>query len=435
VHLERELESSVVRANPSPFYARLRKTAPVIPYRHTLFGPGFFLTRYEGVLQALTDPRFVHDRRNAVAGSKEPLDRWWMPRLFKTKHLLGQDEPEHRGLRNLVHKAFTPSMVAGLAARVERLVDEMLDAAAKEPTVDFMAALAVPLPMNVISELLGVPSEERATFRRSMSGFLESLGCNSVPGLIASLPGAVRADRFFRDLLKLRREQPGDDLISSLLRAEDAADRLSEPELVAMVFLLLFAGHETTQNLIGNGTLALLQHPDQLQKLREHPELIDSAVEELLRFSHPIEQAVPRFAREDVELQGYEIPRGSVVTALIASANHDEAVFDNPERLDITRSPNRHLTFGKGIHFCLGAPLARLEARITLLTLVQRFPAMRLAVPAEKLAWRRSPILHGLEALPLHLSPPASRPKRETCAWARPPGAHVPSRRELPGHL
>jgi cytochrome P450 len=190
---------------------------------------------------------------------------------------------------------------------------------------------------------------------------LRNLVHQGVVGLMLSYPIAIRMDRFFRRLVKLRREQPGDDLTSALIRAEESGDQLSEEELVSMIFLLLLARHETTVSLIGNGTLALLDHPDQLQKPYEHPELIDSAVEELLRYGNPVGQPAPRFAREDMEIQGHKIPKGSMVMALLASANRDEAAFENVDRLDIARDPNRHVAFGYGIHYCLGAPLARLE--------------------------------------------------------------------------
>jgi cytochrome P450 PksS len=210
--------------------------------------------------------------------------------------------------------------------------------------------------------------------------------------------------RFFRKLIHLRRAEPRDDLLTALVQAEEQGDRLSEDELISMIFLLLLAGHETTVNLIGNGTLALLQHPEQLQKLRENPELIGSAVEELLRYGNPVEQPSPRFAREEIHLDGHVIPQGATVMPLLASANRDESMFENADKLDITRKPNRHVAFGMGAHYCLGAPLARLEGTIALQQLVRRFPQMKLAVPEEQLRWRGSVGLRGLKALPLRLT-------------------------------
>ncbi|PZR10485.1 MAG: hypothetical protein DI536_19770 [Archangium gephyra] len=210
-----------------------------------------------------------------------------------------------------------------------------------------------------------------------------------------------RLNRFIRRLIALRREQPGEDLMTALVRAEEAGDRLSEDELVSMVFLLLFAGHETTVNLIASGVQALLAHPEQLALLREKPELIDTAIEELLRFINPVGTVAPRFVREDMEIAGVRVPRGTTLTLLLASANLDEAAFPNADRLDITRDPNRHVSFGLGAHFCLGAPLARLEARVALPALLRRFPGLRLWVPASKLHLRSNLGLRGLHDLPL----------------------------------
>jgi cytochrome P450 PksS len=300
-------------------------------------------------------------------------------------------------------------MIENLTARVEQLVNELLDAAAKKSHVDLIADLALPVPLTVISEMLGVPEKDRMLFRNMMGRLAEDLGTASLTGFILSYPLSLRLERFFRDLVKLRREQPGDDLTSALIRAEEEGDRLDEEELISMIFLLLFAGHETTVNLIGNGTLALLENPEQLQKLREQPELIDSAIEELLRYANPVGQPAPRFAREDLEIAGHKLPKGSAVMPLLPSANRDEAAFENADRLDIARSPNRHVAFGYGIHYCLGAPLARLEGRIAILNLVRRFPELRLAVPREKLVWRKNLGLHGLKALALHLGPSEAR--------------------------
>jgi cytochrome P450 PksS len=411
--IEREFRSPspAVRSDPYSFYAQLRKMGPVIPTTRPLFGRVYHLTRYEDVFNALKDPRLANDRSNAVEGSRNFLDHWWVPRIFRMfqKNMVGQDEPNHRRLRNLVHKAFTPRMIENLSARVEQLVNELLDEAARKPRVDLIADFALPLPLTVISEMLGVPEKDRQRFRHMMGKLAEDLGTASLSNLIFSYPTSIRLERFFRELVKLRREQPGEDLTSALVRAEEEGDRLDEDELISMIFLLLFAGHETTVNLIGNGTLALLENPEQLQKLREHPELIDSAIEELLRYANPVGQPGPRFAREDLEIQGHKIPKGSMVMPLLASANRDEAAFENADRLDIARNPNRHVAFGYGIHYCLGAPLARLEGRLAILHLVRRFPELRLAVPREKLVWRKNIGLHGLKALPLHLGPSDAR--------------------------
>ncbi|MGK3962569.1 cytochrome P450 [Sorangium sp. So ce118] len=413
--IARELSSPSPRvlADPYSFYAQLRKVGPVIPITRPLFGKGYLLTRYEDVFSALKDPRLVNNRANAVEGGADILDRWWMPGILRIlqKNMLTQDEPDHRRLKDLIHKAFTPRMIERLATRIDELVEELLDKAAKKPVVDLIEDFALPLPLSLISEMLGVPEHERLFFWRAQNRLAEGLASGSAAGLVLAYPTALGMARFFRRLIALRREQPGDDLTSALIRAEQAGDRFTEDELVSMIFMLLVAGQETTMNLIGNGTLALLEHPDQLQKLHDHPELIDSAIEELLRYVNPVGQSAPRFAREDIEIQGYKIPKGSMVILLFASANRDEAAFVDPDRLDIARNPtpNRHVALGHGIHYCLGAPLARHEGRSALLKLVRRFPKMRLAVPREKLTWRKNLALLGLTSLPLYLSPSGER--------------------------
>jgi cytochrome P450 PksS len=247
--------------------------------------------------------------------------------------------------------------------------------------------------------MLGVPREDRHAFH-GWSNAVVSAG-SSTWGLLKAVPNAGALIRYLRRIIKKRRADPQDDLVSALARAEEAGDTLSEDELLAMVFLLLVAGHETTVNLIGNGTLALLEHPDQREKLRNAPQLIKPALEELLRFASPVETATERYAREDVTIAGVTIPRGEMVFAVIASANRDDRQFANPDALDITREPNKHLAFGLGPHFCLGAPLARLEGEIAISTLLRRAPDLRLAVPPERLRWRRGLLLRGLEALPV----------------------------------
>lgn len=405
LNVQRELEKPEARADPIAAYARLRRLGRVIRSRSLLFGESLVLTRYEDVVSALRDPRLASDRRNITDGGKSPLERWWLPSVVKLllDSMVMKDPPDHRRLRNLVQKAFTPAMVEGLSGRVEQITEELLDAAATKPVVDLIADLALPLPLTVISEMLGVPGPERMQFRRLLSRVVEPARQNPV-GFVLNYPNMVRLNRLLRRLVQLRREQPGDDLVTALVQAEDDGDRLGEDELISMVFLLLFAGHETTVNLIGNGVLALLQHPDQLRLLRDRPELIDSAIEELLRFTNPVGTVSPRFVREDLEIAGVRAPRGTTLTLLLGSANLDEAAFAEAGRLDITRSPNRHVSFGLGAHYCLGAPLARIEARVAIPALLRRFPDLRLAIPAAAIRWRPNMGLRGLEALPVSLS-------------------------------
>jgi cytochrome P450 len=310
------------------------------------------------------------------------------------------DDPDHARLRGLVHLAFTPRRVETIAARVEEIVETLLDQAARKGSFDLVADFALPLPLTVISEMMGVPEDDRQRFHHWMAGFLEA-PAGGVLALLRALPNAFRFQHFFEALIQRRRADPQDDLISALVAAEQAGDSLSEDELLSMIFLLLLAGHETTVNLIGNGMLALLERPAQYRLLHDDPSLSGRAVEELLRFTNPVEHGAPRFAREEVELHGVRVAPGEKVTALLSSANRDETVFERADELDITRHPNRHVAFGLGVHYCLGAPLARMEGQAALRALAQRFPDMRLAVPPETLRWRHTAGVRGLKTLPV----------------------------------
>jgi cytochrome P450 PksS len=306
-------------------------------------------------------------------------------------------------LRNLVHKAFTPRLIEALQTHIDKITDDLLDGLDTRKPVDLVQAFALPLPLAVISHMLGVPSRDRFKFRqltsRTMTGPL-------TPGILTMVRGAhamYRLMGFLDSLLKLRRREPDEGLITALVAAEQSGDSLSPDELLAMLFLLLFAGHETTVNLIGSGMLALLDNPKQLQLLTSQPTLAESAVEELLRYTNPVQFGASRIALEDIELGGVAIEKSSVVVAMLSSANRDEAVFPDPETLDIERGPNRHLGFGFGVHFCLGAPLARMEGRIAFNKLLARFPNIRLAVPRDQIRWRASPVFRGLQSLPVCL--------------------------------
>ncbi len=257
------------------------------------------------------------------------------------------------------------------------------------------------MPLTIISEILGVPPADREKFRRWTKTVIALTASPNV--MLLGFPQLFAILRYLRHSFKAHREHPQDDLISALVRVEEAGDQLTEDELLAMVFILLVAGHETTVNLIGSGTLALLENPDQFALLRQKPELIKNAIEELLRYVNPVEQATQRFAWEDVTLHGVTIPKGEMVLAVIASANRDEQQFDHADQLDITRQDNKHLAFGQGVHFCIGAPLARLEGQIAINALVQRLPTLRLKAAPETLRWRAGLTVRGLEALPVWL--------------------------------
>lgn len=399
-----KLNDPHLRANPYPTYARLRKTQPLVRSTLPFVGPVWVVTRYDDVIKVLKDPRFSTAFRAGT--QRNPFAASWMPRLIRVMQtsMLRVDDPDHARLRKLVHLAFTPKRVAAFATQVEHTTYTLLETVNQKQYIDVIADFALPLPLTVISEMMGVPPQERIHFRNMLTK-LEAGTSGKVIDLLLSLPAASQIVTFIKDLIHLRRTDPHDDLITALVTAEQAGDRLSEDELIAMIMELLVAGHETTVNLIGSGTLALLEHPDQLRLLHQNPSLIECAVEELLRFTNPVEYGTLRYVRESVEVQGITLPVGSIVVALLSAANRDEAVFENPEQLDISRHPNRHLAFGVGGHYCLGAPLARLEGQIALRALTQRYPKMQLAVGAEKLHWNNTFIgLRGLKALPVRLA-------------------------------
>ncbi len=394
-----DVTNAKFKADPFPFYARLRAEAPVFPVTLPTKQRAWLVTRYDDALTVLIDERFAKDRHNAMSPAqlnKAP----WVPPMFTPleRNLLGLDSPDHTRLRALVHKAFTPRRVEQMREQIQAVTDALLDAAAPNRGMDVIADFALPLPLTVIGRILGVPAEDNAKFHRWTRTFV-SAGTNRNP--VVLIPALTRFMAYLKRLIRERRARPADDLITALVQAKEGSDQLSDDEILAMIFLLLSAGHETTVNLIGSGVLALLEHPDQLAKLRDEPALIGSAVEELLRFVCPVEMATERYARDEVTIAGTTIPRGELVLAVIASANRDANYFADPDVLDITRAPNRHLAFGHGAHYCVGAPLARLEGQIAINTLLQRMPDLRLRIAPEQLRWRGGFILRGLEVLPV----------------------------------
>jgi cytochrome P450 len=408
-----DISRPAFKADPFPFYARLRAEAPVYPVILPDGRTAWLVTRYDDVAAVLKDERFAKDPLNALSPEQHARQPW-IPRFARplTRNMLDVDPPDHTRLRGLVHKAFTPRLVERMRGRAQALCDRLLDRARGRGRLDLIRAYAQPVPTTIIAEMLGVPVADRPRFQRWSQALLAAGA--SRWGVLLAIPHVWLFLRYVRKLIRARRALPQDDLVSALVQAEEAGRQLSEDELVAMVVLLLIAGHETTVNLLGNGTLALLQHPEQLQKLRQDPGLIGPAVEELLRFASPVETATERYAREDVAIAGVTVPRGGLVLAAIASANRDERQFADPDRLDVTRSPNRHLAFGLGAHFCLGAALARLEGQIALATLLRQAPGLRLAVEPGALRWRPGLVLRGLEGLPVALE--------WARAAARPPG-------------
>jgi cytochrome P450 PksS len=402
VHVD--LGSSQHHANPYPTYAWLREHAPVSTGRMPTFGTVRLVARYDDVLNGLKHPALSSDLSKRGGGTGRRPGRW-TPRILQTlqNSMVTTDDPDHRRLRDLVHVAFTPRTIEQMTQRIEETSQRLLDRAAEAGRMDLVADFALPLPLTVISEMLGVPDEQRLKFHKWSAGFLEIGSGVNLLSMLRQVPNGLRLMRFFDRLVEQRRRAPQDDLISGLVTATAAGERLSKQETLSMIFLLLLAGHETTVNLVANGMLALLEHPDELQKLRDNPGLMGTAVEELLRYCNPVEHGNVRIALEDVEIAGHHVPRGSIVVLLLASANRDASAFDDPDRLDLSRDPNRHLAFGYGTHYCLGAPLSRLEARIAIHQLVTRFPQMRLAVEPHRLRWRRAVAIRGVETLPVLL--------------------------------
>lgn len=386
--------SAEFKADPFPFLAHLRVSEPV--YRTALPDKTvvWLLSRYEDVALLLRDERFAKNRRRAL--TTDQLRRLpWTPPMFRPleRNMLDLDPPDHTRLRSLVHKAFTPSLIEQIRTRTQTIAEELLDRTASRSEMDLIKDFALPLPMTIITEILGVPQKDHDRFHR-WSQAVVSL--SSPTPTLRVLPAVWKFIRYLRQFFKLRRRVPEDDLVSALIKAEEAGDRLDENELLAMVFLLLIAGHETTVNLIGNGVLALFDNSDQMQRLRNEPALIKPAVEELLRYTCPVFMTTERYACDDVTIHGVTIPRGEMTLGVIGSANRDESIFESPDELQLTREPNKHLSFGQGIHFCLGAPLARMEAQIAFSTLLKRLPDLRLKNPATSLRWRPSMLLRGL---------------------------------------
>ncbi len=374
------------REDPYPLYRYLLGAAPV--QWNDVLG-AWTVARYADVVTVLTDARFSAER--GFEGSSEQ---------YVAKSMLVSDPPDHTRLRSLVQKAFTPRMVEQLRPRIEAIVEGLLEAiVARGGTFDLIDELAYPLPVQVIAELLGVPAEDRAKFHEWSAALAAGLNpLVSEANMERAMRGRDQLHAYFRSIIAERRREPRADLISSLVAVEEQGERLNERELVVMCNLLLIAGHETTVNLIGNGVLALVGNPQQLERLRAAaPESLGTAVEELLRFDSPV-QLTGRIARERVSLGGQDIAPGDWVLPLLGAANHDPAQFSDPDRLDLARNPNPHVAFGRGIHFCLGAPLARLEGQIAIGALAARLPKLELAGTPER---RDQITLRGLSHLPL----------------------------------
>ena len=392
--------------DPYPAYAWLREHAPVHRTRLPNGVEAYLVTRYEDVKSVLADPRLSKNAARSFPG--------WQPgrtgipgehRSGIAAHLLNLDPPDHTRLRRLVSKAFTPRRIADFEPAVVRIADELLDACERtaaegDGTVDLIRGYACPLPVAVILEMLGVPPEDQAIFHEWAFGVVDR---GSVRGGVGRSVKKIRG--YLREIIHKKRLNPGDDLLTALVRASDHGEHLSEDEAASMAFILLFAGFETTINLIGNGTLALLTHPEQRARVLKDPALLDNAVEELLRYDGPVEFGTWRFTTEPIRVGGVDIPAGEPVLAVLAAADRDPERFPDPDVLDLGRAATGHLALGHGIHFCIGAPLARLEGRIGFERLLARYPDVALSAAPETLRWHSGLIMRGLYELPVRLRP------------------------------
>jgi len=390
--------------DPYAVYAQLRRTSP--GFR----GPGpvdagagvFVLTRYADVQHVLRDTAFSADRRLAdvIQRNRARLSEEFLGEGGLFRSMLTMDPPDHTRVRRLVSKAFTPRRVAALRSRIETITNGLLDEGVRNGKLDVMADLAAPLPAIVIAELLGVPAEDWPRFRKWASDMVSvaSTVLSSGPDTKRLREGLEPLQAYLRGVIAERRKEPREDLISALVAAQEDREALNDDELLATAVLLLVAGHETTTNLIGNGTYALLRHPEELARLRRQPDLLKSGIEEMLRYDSPV-QATVRIAKEDLEISGVAVGKGALVICGIGAANRDPAVFPDPDRFDVGRGDEGHLSFGFGAHFCLGAALARLEGEVAIRGLLNRFPTLEL--DTQSVQHRPNPILRGLLSLPV----------------------------------
>ncbi len=400
------LFSNEFTANPFPLFAQLRSTGAVVAVP-VAFGPGappvWIVTRLEEAVQVLKNQLFTVDpstisHDDEQSSSPQSLVEKGLQGGLLGHSMIAVDEPDHRRLRSLVSKVFTPKYIQSLRPGIQQIADELLDHVQNRGHMDLVNEYAFPLPIAVISTMLGVPSEGQTLIREWSELFVGG-------GVMRQDSSHVLITQKFVDylnqLIAEKRVHPQEDLISQLVQLEEAGDRLNEDELLSMIALLIFAGHETTSNLIGNGTLMLFDYPAQLQHLRADLSLVPTAVEEFLRYNGPVLSPAPRYATEDVMLGGQQIRKGDMVLTMLGSANRDESQFTQPEEMDIARSLNRHVAFGQGIHVCLGAPLARLEGDIAFTTLLRRLPDLRLAIPRDAVIWNGGFGLHGITSLPV----------------------------------
>src|SRR6266498_929339 len=394
-----ELYSNEFRKNSHEIFAQMRMEAPVLKQAGLdAETPIWFVTRHAEAQKVLSDDkRFVRDPRLAftpedfdrILGVPDPqIDR------MMNNNMLNRDGEDHRRLRSIVSKAFTPKVIQSMRPRIQKIAQDLLDKVISNGRMELVSDYAFPLPITVIAELLGIPLDNQNQFRIWSNAFVR-------PALVPeeqqeAMRLLMEFAMYMQQLVAERRRQPENDLLSGLIQAEEGGDRLDESELFSMLSLLIVAGHETTVSLIGNSVLALLQHPDTLKEIKSNPEIIPAAIEEFLRYDSPVERSLTRFVVQDIELAGHQLKRGDLVIVLLGSANRDEALFASPASLDIHRKQNLHIAFGKGVHYCLGAPLARLEEEIALHVLFERIPDLTLDIALDNLECRDVPLFHSL---------------------------------------
>lgn len=390
-----DLWGQMARQHPHTFYARLRDEQPICRLISPRTGNVVWLiTRYDDVQSVLKDPLFIKDP-SYFASPTRVEEGSISPTPSLNQHLLTLDPPDHTRLRMLVQSAFTPKMITGLEPYIRAKAESLIAAMLPKSKVDLIEDFALPLPTKVIAEMLGIPPEDHMQFRVWMHKLFflhDSHGATLA---------AMQCLRYFKYIIEERRKEPRNDLITALLHVEEQGQQLSPQEMISMLFLLLLAGFETTVGLISSGVMTLLQHPDQLECLRQQPALIGSAIEEMLRFESPLENTLTRFAARETNWRGFTMQAGDVVLASLLSANRDPAHFSEPDQFDITRDPNKHLAFGYGIHYCLGGPLARFVGGIAISTLIDRIPTLALALPPDQLEWADHIQFHSLKALPV----------------------------------
>ncbi|AJH74150.1 cytochrome P450 family protein [Bacillus cereus ATCC 4342] len=393
------LASAQFKEDAYEIYKESRKMQPILFVNKTELGAEWLITRYEDALPLLKDNRLKKDPANVFSQDTLNVFLTVDNSDYLTTHMLNSDPPNHNRLRSLVQKAFTPKMVAQLEGRIQHIADDLLNEVERKGSLNLVDDYSFPLPIIVISEMLGIPKEDQAKFR------IWSHAVIAYPETPAEIKETEKHlsefITYLQYLVDMKRKEPKEDLVSALILAESEGHKLSARELYSMIMLLIVAGHETTVNLITNTVLALLENPNQLQLLKENPKLIDAAIEEGLRYYSPVEVTTSRWADEPFQIHDQTIEKGDMVVIALASANRDETVFENPEVYDITRENNRHIAFGHGSHFCLGAPLAKLEAKIAITTLFNRMPKLQIKGDREEIKWQGNYLMRSLEELPL----------------------------------